>query len=501
MKHAAAAEFFNAEPMQPARSPLRIPVNLLGKILDHGKVSAHAAHLLAIKCSKGPGFVLNEHFCRRKHGIGRKAFRAGIRLLKHRKVLDREQPDHHDYAVEKLIEPSIRFIAADEHLLDKPDANLIAFVLAINLSPAPIRPEQAARRIGVKSRPTIRKLTKAAIAGGWVEHATGAHGQKWLARKGVAIDLARLGGTIFCQLERQMEKKVPAKKVPTHSYSKEGTESESEAQKLKAVEYGTRPGERGETLHSEKDEGRALPAKPLAPQPTAGASARREAAGARQGDAVDRVTVLADWKRCDLWRKRDFVFDGVLQPYDPGLWRAMLADYGGAPEHVCTPAACRQALEIAHELLARCEIEPDGITVGVVMQALAHYVAEAHFEDKPIRSLAFIVEPLVHRVDVSDGSCLFDIPTRFEMKEFEVAARLAEQAVHCFETRGYDIDCDMLLSTAEVEILLLAIRRYGVHEIIFKLQRMLRADMLTVNSWRDFEAEFAGAARRVNRRR
>ena len=37
-----------------------MPNNLLGRLLDHGRVSAYAVHLLAIKYGKGPGFALKE---------------------------------------------------------------------------------------------------------------------------------------------------------------------------------------------------------------------------------------------------------------------------------------------------------------------------------------------------------------------------------------------------------------------------------------------------------
>src|SRR4029453_9015117 len=85
---------------------VRVPSNLLGKLLDHGKTSAYAVHLLAIKCGKGAGFVLNETDFEKPHNnqsaswrrnsryrgkpapdkpgydIGRRGFRAGIALMK-----------------------------------------------------------------------------------------------------------------------------------------------------------------------------------------------------------------------------------------------------------------------------------------------------------------------------------------------------------------------------------------------------------------------------------
>ena len=71
----------------PAPAFARVPCNLLDAILDakcHD--SAYAAHLLAIRVTKGVGFALNEiqvakSFDQGGYEIGRRGFRAGIALL------------------------------------------------------------------------------------------------------------------------------------------------------------------------------------------------------------------------------------------------------------------------------------------------------------------------------------------------------------------------------------------------------------------------------------
>jgi hypothetical protein len=94
----------------------RVPNNLLGKVLDHGKISAYAVHLLALKCGKGAGFSLsqvavnkpaNAQSLRRRrskryrdnpvpekpgYDIGERGFEQGIALMKRVGVLQRSQP-------------------------------------------------------------------------------------------------------------------------------------------------------------------------------------------------------------------------------------------------------------------------------------------------------------------------------------------------------------------------------------------------------------------------
>ena len=116
---------------------VRIPNNLLGKVLDHGRASADAAHLLAIKLHQFdfPGGALNEGHCRREYGIGRRSFRAGIRLLKKTGALKRTQPNHRAYAVETVADPSHNFALIEEKVLQAP-SSLVAFTLAVTLPPA-----------------------------------------------------------------------------------------------------------------------------------------------------------------------------------------------------------------------------------------------------------------------------------------------------------------------------------------------------------------------------
>ena len=189
----------------------RMPCNLLGKILDQGRASAHAAHLLAIKCSKGPGFTLNETHVRKEHRIGERAFRAGIAVLKRSGVMERWQTGAW-FAEEELADPSRNFVLFDQQLL-KADTNVVAFALVANLSPDPMRPAEVAARFGVKSRMTIRKLVKASIADDFISTDSDEKGAILVARKGYKFSLAK----------NVVAKNVVAKNVATHRRREKST--------------------------------------------------------------------------------------------------------------------------------------------------------------------------------------------------------------------------------------------------------------------------------------
>lgn len=172
-----------------ARSPLvRIPSSAIAAVLDQGRASAVAAHLIAIKASKGPRFVLNEHHCRLHHGVKRDAFQAGIRLAKASGALRRRRQGR-KFATEQPLAESGRYILMSESILAERSA-LVGFVAAICLATGEVRPKEAAARVGITSPATIRKLTEAALATGDVIERRGARGTIVLARRGYVFDLA-----------------------------------------------------------------------------------------------------------------------------------------------------------------------------------------------------------------------------------------------------------------------------------------------------------------------
>jgi hypothetical protein len=179
---------------------VRVPCNLLGMILDHGRASAYAAHLLAIKASKGSSFVLNERHVAHEYGLSRRAFQIGMRLLKKTKVLERSQSSRRAYATEVLAASSYNYVLIDEGLL-KAKSTLVAYILAVNLSPDPLHPAKVAKRLGIKTSGTWRKLVHAAVERGDVARTVTGRGATLLARRGFNFDLVK----------NEPAKNVPAK--------------------------------------------------------------------------------------------------------------------------------------------------------------------------------------------------------------------------------------------------------------------------------------------------
>jgi hypothetical protein len=216
----------------------RIPNSLLGAVLDHDKASAYAVHMLAIKCGKGSGFVLNVEFCRRFHGISERGFRQGIRVLR-RSVLEREQSGHRTFATERLADGGDNYVSLPDHLIASLDSDVLAFLLVVKLSSRVLRPTSAARRIGIRSRDVARRLAEAACATGEVVSRTGRHGRLEVAR----------GDDVFRQLDQVMRndttKNNTTKNDTAHREQEDPTVDSKRAQtNVRKSSYGTRSDER-----------------------------------------------------------------------------------------------------------------------------------------------------------------------------------------------------------------------------------------------------------------
>lgn len=211
---------------------VRIPTALLGKILDHGKASASAVHLLAIKCApEWSGFVLSEGRVTgrdrvtklKNYEISGRGFQEGIKVFKECGALERWQSGRRTYAKERLIGDGDGFILVDKEALKLPSKQL-AFELAVSLSTNPVRPAEAAERIGITSVNTVRKLTRAAIAGGRIASNVTPRGMILLARRDFKFEVPNAG------VKNVPTKNVPTKNVPAHRTREIGTEHERRAQ-------------------------------------------------------------------------------------------------------------------------------------------------------------------------------------------------------------------------------------------------------------------------------
>src|SRR6185295_15743417 len=127
-------------------------------------------HMLCEKQRHGPGFALNRNQLAKKRadgglGISKRAFTAGIRLLRSSGLLKRWQGGPRKgggsggaFAREELASGSSRYVPMNENLILEGSSKLVAFVAAVLLNPHPATAAAVARRIGLKDRAAIGNL-------------------------------------------------------------------------------------------------------------------------------------------------------------------------------------------------------------------------------------------------------------------------------------------------------------------------------------------------------
>lgn len=432
----------------------KIPTELVGKLLDQGKASAAAVHLIALKLSRGPSFVLNNHYARR-FGISERAFRGGLRIL-NKSILERRQTGRCQFATERLRphrgEP---FICLPDRLLLSP-SDVLAFIVAVNLSPHPSRPTVIGRRIGHRSPKTVRRLVAAASKEIAIYSAPGF--PTYVARKGYVFPFACTVG------KNDLGKNGPGKIDTTHTRGKVGTAEEREAtEKHKRIDH-TRSSERG---RSKQENDAVLRSDP-------------------------RSLVLTDWRATEYIRGLELPRPNVTPILSMKQWRGHLEAFGGAPSHLATPASYRQALDISHTLGERYERWPP-----YIMAALASAICAAHAGGKRIRSLAFIVERFLRRAEREDLSWVDDRPSHLEAKSYAEAHELALAVTAALERVGFPIKQHTLLTTAAVEQLHYLMRHFGLEATRIGLQGARRpAEGKVVVCWSWFRPEIEAAARK-----
>lgn len=415
----------------------RVPNSFIGRLLDHGKASAKALHLVAIKVHhfNFAGGALNEAHARKYYGVKRPSFRAGIRLLKQTGVLERGQSGRRTFARERLAEHGDGYVLVNPALLKEP-ASVVAFALAANLCPGPMTPETVARRFGVKAIGTARKLARAAIAGGYVAHATAARGKFLIARRGHVFDPVDL-------VKKVPTKNMPTKKMTSHKDTRDFTEHERDP-----LRERTRSHERGAHVVDLNED----TTKELGPE----------------------WIVLKDWRTSKFWRERAYMhFDASkikIEEWSLEWWRWSLDYRGGCPPHLATPQSHRQGVEIAHELSAIIDVNDP----GRALQALSFWICRAHAAGKPIRSLAFIAEELARRCDDGDDGWLYDLPYREPDAEVAQALKLANEAAPALEGADIQINRRILFSTIEIEAFVRMIRQHGRNAVVNGINHALR---------------------------
>ncbi|MGE8942006.1 hypothetical protein ACO2I3_08845 [Leptospira interrogans] len=166
---------------------IKVPNTLIGRLLDNGRPTSAALHLLAIECSR-TRWTLNEKHVNRSYGIGPRRFPSAIKLDQ-TGVLNRKRQGR-TWCKETLMAAGDGFVMLSRDVVEQP-SNVVAMVLVLLLSPVPLRREDTARRLGITSPTTIRELSRDVIGTGAVGHFIGDAGARYLDRPAVAQNCAQ----------------------------------------------------------------------------------------------------------------------------------------------------------------------------------------------------------------------------------------------------------------------------------------------------------------------
>lgn len=406
----------------------KVPSKLLGAILDAGLASAPAAHLLAIKASKGPLFVLNEHHVARAYGISRRMFQRGIALMKSRMVLERRR-NGRTYAIEQPLPTQGGFVIIEDILLRQP-SKLVAFILVVRASPRPMTPLNAARRIGLVSAPTSRKLARAAIELDAIASARGQAGELLIARRG--YDFKNQGS----ENKNGPEKRGPENNDASHRPKEERTQDKESLQ------------------NNGVDSSHDTLARAVSGSTSVGSA-----------DPSPEWITLADWRNSDFALEREWHSDDNV-PICMSLadWAAWLEAFGVNAGHLRTPAAHRQALALAHELYAADEY--GDFSRFEAMAAIACAISNALAAGKTIRSLGFIAQRLLRATERADTSWVVDRRSYVSEARFVEMNGFGDLLLCHLRRAGIPVSDGHLVSTMEIEQLEALVTKYGRDPVV-----------------------------------
>lgn len=410
-------------PQQSTPAFTRVPTKLLGAVLDGGLASAYAAHLLAIKASKGRGFVLNERHVAKGFGISRRAFQSGIALMKRRKVLERRS-NGRSYAVEQPLTTDGGYVLIEDILLRQP-SKLLAFVLVVRASPRPMRPVEAARRIGLRSAPTAHKLAREAIELDAITSGKGQAGELLVARRGYDFS------SLVSVNKNETQKNDPENNDASHRSMEEVLQATEESH----------------------DNGNELSNSTLS----------RRFDEDTFDDSANPSTEwmnLADWRDSGFAREWEWNSDrDAPNSMSLSWWWLWLDAFGAKAGHLRTPTVHRQALALAHELEATDEYGQFDRQEAMV--GIAFAIGRAVAAGKTIRSLGFIAQRLLMATKSGDASWVVDRRSCLPDQRFIEMSALADRLLSELKHRGVLIDEWHLVATMEIEWLEYLVRKYG----------------------------------------
>lgn len=402
-------------------SNVHIPNVHIGKLLDHGKATKYALHLLAIKVSRSGEFSLNEHHVRKRYGIGERAFRSGISLLRETGILERTQQPGSRFAQEVLHEANGRFIPIDRDMLERPSSEF-AFIVATNLSPKPRTAAHVARRVGIRSRTTLTKILDQAIKTKQISALRSRGKSTLVGRPGT--DWSKYSGDKVEQVDGNMSNNVVCRKVVPNNVA---TQLNGHLQL-------------NDSTSRKKKNNTPLYASSL-------------------NDALPDWIFLKDWKSCNYFLEGDgsLELSDLEAPKSPSSnfsfpsWVELLERFGDAPQHVKGQQAFVHACELA------CYLEEYSRNFGMLIPAhhalngIAFAVCHAHKQGKTIWSLGAIGQRLFIATREGDDSWAFKLPSTLDSRSFSNFYDVALRTTEFAKQSGHRIAENVLLSTFGIE--------------------------------------------------
>ncbi len=433
---------------------VRIPVELLGAVLDHGKISIAGAHLLAIKAAQPAGWTLNQVYCS-KLGISSRSFKAGVRLLRASIGLVRSQPSgRKGYAIENNPIGKVRrnYVKLQRRALSL-DSKIIAYGLAVILSPKPCTSAAAAQRIGIRSPKTAAKVAKHARDAGIIEIFQGVRAEILVGRP----------GTIFTGIhdlgKNDTAKNDLAKNGPTQVSCKSSANCKTPT-KLKESSRASSSSLANVVASVEDD----------------------DAAARRSGIRFDEI-VLPDW------RAGEFKFPelpaGSGFSYGQAMGReqfeAWIAASGGLPPHLRSLAAYRQMDEIAAMLIGSTYsgrllgLDRDGYScvrgfdamIGIIRAVCAEDAALAK-KGRTLKTLHFVARRLLKQSAKFDFTWALNRPAigRYTKQAIDEAASICSDAYRELSKIGFPMIKDGMFSTLSIEEMADLLSKHGRRSVV-----------------------------------
>lgn len=206
------------------------------------------------------------------------------------------------------------------------------------------------------------------------------------------------------------------------------------------------------------------------------AAAACSSAGELQMPSASKARpTLTDWQAAPFFRKEGRFIVPFTNERVTSLegWRAMVARHGGAPDHLVTPWAHRQAEHLVQQLA----LETTVVESNQILDAIAYWVAAETAAGRTIRSLALIGQPLAANLASGSGSRIFDRPSSLPQARYDEVSKLAAEWATSLGKYA-TIDERSLTSTMRIEYLAEMLDRYGQDRVASGINRMTKP-------WRD----------------